>query len=91
MQPLLYSQREVDLAAKEGVNRPQWIRYGRDVLYFKNHYAKSSSDSQANHLTTSFTIDFPHDDDVCYLAYHYPYTYTRLVVSTDSPRLILDT
>ena len=29
-------------------------------------------------MTASFTITFPHDGDICYLAYHYPYTYSRL-------------
>ncbi len=35
---------------------------------------------QLRHQTASFTIVFPHTGDVCYLAYHYPYTYTRLMV-----------
>ncbi|KAK3852938.1 hypothetical protein Pcinc_040492 [Petrolisthes cinctipes] len=30
------------------------------------------------YYTATFTVVFPHDYDVCYLAYHYPYTYTRL-------------
>ncbi|VDP64723.1 unnamed protein product [Schistosoma curassoni] len=31
------------------------------------------------YYTATFTISFPYTGDVCYLAYHYPYTYTRLL------------
>ena len=30
------------------------------------------------HYTASFELEFPYAGDTCYLAYHYPYTYTRL-------------
>ncbi|VDQ14323.1 unnamed protein product, partial [Trichobilharzia regenti] len=32
------------------------------------------------YYTASFVIRFPYAGDVCYLAYHYPYTYTRLLI-----------
>ena len=32
-------------------------------------------------MTVTFSVTFPHDGDICYLAYHYPYTYSRLMVS----------
>ena len=35
-------------------------------------------------MTASFTITFPHDGDICYLAYHYPYTYSRLKANLDN-------
>ena len=36
--------------------------------------------------TTSMTIVFRHDYDVCYLAYHYPYSYSYLLVRAfDTP------
>ncbi|KAF5394856.1 hypothetical protein PHET_09884, partial [Paragonimus heterotremus] len=31
------------------------------------------------YFTATFSIRFPHLGDVCYLAYHYPYSYTRLL------------
>ncbi|KAI3420189.1 Cytosolic carboxypeptidase 1 [Globodera pallida] len=31
-----------------------------------------------NFFTLRFTIQFLHDADVCYIAYHFPYTYSRL-------------
>ncbi|KAA0187412.1 Cytosolic carboxypeptidase 4 [Fasciolopsis buskii] len=37
-----------------------------------------STDGSTYH-TATFHIRFPHTGDVCYLAYHYPYTYTRLL------------
>lgn len=30
--------------------------------------------------TLSFSVVFPHKEDVCYLAYHYPYTYSAMMV-----------
>ena len=88
MQPLLFSEKE----AVER-QRPYWTRAGTDILYYKNRFAKSqphskSSKSKDNErhddsptfMTASFTIEFPHAEDVCYLAYHYPYTYSRLLV-----------
>jgi hypothetical protein len=66
-------------------------RSGSDVLYYKNRFVRRSpicqddneneSDSGgAAYMTASFTIEFPHDNDVCYLAYHFPYTYSKLLV-----------
>nr|CAD2176105.1 unnamed protein product [Meloidogyne enterolobii] len=31
-----------------------------------------------NFSSLRFTLCFPHDEDVCYIAYHFPYTYTKL-------------
>ncbi len=31
--------------------------------------------------TLTFNITFPHKNDTCYIAYHYPYTYSMLKVS----------
>ena len=39
------------------------------------------------YCTASFSINFPHDADVCYLAFHYPYTYTRLRVRCHQAKL----
>ena len=88
MQPLLFSEKE----ALQN-NMPHWIRTGTDILYYKNRFARSqphSKDSKTKDhyreedsntfMTASFTIEFPHEEDVCYLAYHYPYTYSRLLV-----------
>ncbi|KER28567.1 hypothetical protein T265_13549, partial [Opisthorchis viverrini] len=77
MQPLLFSVRE----ALDG--RCYWRRAGKFINYYRNHFVRTThgkrvADGNTYH-TTTFTIQFPHTGDVCYLAYHYPYTYTRLL------------
>ena len=73
MQPVLFSVKE---ALSTG--RPCWRRLGADICYFRNNFSKSSQINGDNFMTASFTINFPHEGDICYLAYHYPYTYSRL-------------
>ncbi|XP_070763219.1 cytosolic carboxypeptidase 4-like [Enoplosus armatus] len=72
MQPVLYSVRE----ALEG--RPHWARTGTEVCYFRNHFCPAWGRRRTNFYTLTFTITFKHSEDVCYLAYHYPYTYSAL-------------
>ncbi|XP_067425438.1 cytosolic carboxypeptidase 1 isoform X2 [Emydura macquarii macquarii] len=76
MQPLMYS-------VQEALNsRPWWTRVGTDICYYKNHFARSSiaagGQKGKSYYTITFTVSFPHKDDVCYFAYHYPYTYSTL-------------
>ncbi|XP_065651661.1 cytosolic carboxypeptidase 1 isoform X4 [Hydra vulgaris] len=70
MQPLLYSMR----LSQRGQG---WIRAGTNICYYKNFYVKDLS-SHKHYHTATFTISFPHAKDTCYLAYHYPYTYSLL-------------
>ncbi|XP_044534030.1 cytosolic carboxypeptidase 1 [Gracilinanus agilis] len=76
MQPLMYSVQEALHA------RPWWIRVGTDICYYKNHFSRSSvaagGQKGKSYYTITFTVTFPHKDDVCYFAYHYPYTYSTL-------------
>ncbi|KAE8633207.1 hypothetical protein XENTR_v10001814 [Xenopus tropicalis] len=76
MQPLMYSVQEA-LAS-----RPWWYRVGMDICYYKNHFSRSSiatgGQKGKSYYTITFTVTFPHRDDVCYFAYHYPYTYSTL-------------
>ncbi|XP_042527014.1 cytosolic carboxypeptidase 1 isoform X2 [Dipodomys spectabilis] len=76
MQPLMYSVREALNA------RPWWMRVGSDICYYKNHFSRSSvaagGQKGKSYYTMTFTVTFPHKDDVCYFAYHYPYTYSTL-------------
>nr|XP_055048746.1 cytosolic carboxypeptidase 4 isoform X1 [Misgurnus anguillicaudatus] len=71
MQPVLYSVRE----ALDG--RPHWVRSGSEICYYRNHFCPKGR-HRSHFYTLTFTVTFPHDDDVCYLAYHYPYTYSTL-------------
>ena len=77
MQPVMFSVKE----AMAG--RPYWKRIGSDICYYKNNFSKSvaACDDEPNFMTASFTVTFPHDGDICYFAYHYPYTYSKLLVS----------
>ncbi|XP_058502222.1 cytosolic carboxypeptidase 4 isoform X1 [Solea solea] len=72
MQPVLYSVRE----ALEG--NPHWVRTGTEICYYRNHYCPAQDGSRATFYTLTFTVTFKHNEDVCYLAYHYPYTYSAL-------------
>lgn len=58
----------------------------QDVCFHlcRNHFARSSlaagGQKGKSYYTLTFSINFGHKDDVCYLAYHYPYTYSTLKV-----------
>ncbi|XP_032434707.1 cytosolic carboxypeptidase 1 isoform X1 [Xiphophorus hellerii] len=76
MQPLMYSVQE----AISG--KPHWVRTGTDICYYKNHFARSSvatgGQKGKSYYTLTFSVNFIHKEDVCYFAYHYPYTYSTL-------------
>nr|CAD7268716.1 unnamed protein product [Timema shepardi] len=78
MKPLLYSVREATLG------QTGWVRTGRDICYYRNSYQNLGSKGRS-YFTTTFTVEFPHAYDVCYIAYHYPYTYSQLLVSVGGP------
>ncbi|XP_073321930.1 cytosolic carboxypeptidase 1 [Pagrus major] len=76
MQALMYSVQE----AISG--RPRWVRTGADICYYKNHFARSSiaagGQKGKSYYSMTFSTTFSHKDDVCYFAYHYPYTFSTL-------------
>ena len=73
MKPILFSVIEAQLG------RSGWVRTGVDICYYRNCYQRPGKGK--NYLTTSFTMTFPHSYDVCYIAYHFPYTYSQLMVN----------
>ncbi|XP_032751000.1 cytosolic carboxypeptidase 4 [Rattus rattus] len=77
MQPTLYSVKEALLG------RHAWIRTGSEICYYKNHYLQNAAAmdgaSGKRYYTLTFAVTFPHNEDACYLAYHYPYTYSTLM------------
>ncbi|XP_018377160.1 PREDICTED: cytosolic carboxypeptidase 1-like isoform X2 [Trachymyrmex cornetzi] len=73
MKPILFSVTEAECG------RPGWVRTGVDICYYRNCYQRSIKGK--TYFTTSFTVTFPHAYDVCYLAYHFPYTYSRLMTN----------
>ena len=55
-------------------NNAGWYRSGRDISYFANNISRNNS----TFYSLTFTFDFPHDSDIVYFAYCYPYTYSEL-------------
>ncbi|XP_062855346.1 cytosolic carboxypeptidase 1 isoform X2 [Trichomycterus rosablanca] len=76
MQVIMYS------VQKAISGSPCWVRTGSDICYYKNHFSRSSiaagGQKGKSYYTLTFTVTFHHKDDVCYFAYHYPYTYSTL-------------
>ncbi|XP_013793241.1 cytosolic carboxypeptidase 1-like isoform X2 [Limulus polyphemus] len=76
MCPVLFSVKESMLG------RGKWVRTGSNIAYYRNHYIRKGTISSIlrgkPYYTLSFTVSFAHAGDVCYLAYHYPYTYSLL-------------
>ncbi|KAM9302117.1 cytosolic carboxypeptidase 2 [Gastrophryne carolinensis] len=68
MKPLLYSEQD---AAVRGEG---WKREGKDIKYCRNPHSQGGRSLYL--LTWSF--EFPHDNDTCYLAHCFPYTYSDL-------------
>jgi len=70
--------------AEAVAGRPYWLRVGSKICYYKNHFMRSAETTGGvkgkSYYTTTFSVTFPHENDVCYLAYHFPYTYTMLQV-----------
>ncbi|CAG5128813.1 unnamed protein product [Candidula unifasciata] len=76
MQPLMMSVTE----AAQG--NAFWQRVGSDICYYKNHFIRNTSTTGGvqgkTYFTATFSVTFPHSADVCYISYHYPYSYTAL-------------
>ncbi|XP_013861062.1 cytosolic carboxypeptidase 2 [Austrofundulus limnaeus] len=73
MRPLLYSER----AAEE--NSVGWQRTGSKIKYYQNSCRNTKENDESATLSSlTWTLQFPHDSDTCYLAHCYPYTYSHL-------------
>ncbi|KAG8431546.1 hypothetical protein GDO86_018315, partial [Hymenochirus boettgeri] len=68
MKPLLYSQQD---ALLKGIG---WRRDGKDIKYYKG----SGPQDERSIYCLTWTVEFPHDDDTCYFAHCYPYTFSDL-------------
>ncbi|XP_038621151.1 cytosolic carboxypeptidase 2 [Tachyglossus aculeatus] len=68
LKPLMYSQ----LDAQTG--QVGWRREGGDIKYYKS----SQGAGQRPLYCLTWTVQFPHDNDTCFFAHFYPYTYTDL-------------
>nr|XP_021189773.1 cytosolic carboxypeptidase 1 isoform X11 [Helicoverpa armigera] len=74
MKPVMYSVKEAVMG------RPGWVRAGSDICYYRNsyHYANQKNHNKC-YLTVTFNIEFPHTNDVVYIAYHFPFTYSMMM------------
>ncbi|XP_063800625.1 cytosolic carboxypeptidase 2 isoform X2 [Pseudophryne corroboree] len=68
MKPLMYSEHDASLRG-EG-----WKREGKDIKYYRS----SRSQEGGTLYCLTWTFEFPHDNDTCYFAHCYPYTYSDL-------------
>ncbi|XP_035218930.1 cytosolic carboxypeptidase 1-like, partial [Stegodyphus dumicola] len=76
MCPVMFSVRN-HVEKKQG-----WMRVGSNICYFRNHFTQGPSINSIfrnkPYYTLTFTVTFQHSNDVCYFAYHYPYTFSTL-------------
>ncbi|XP_075008384.1 cytosolic carboxypeptidase 3 isoform X2 [Calonectris borealis] len=68
LRPLLYSEAD---AKKRKVG---WRRTGNEIKYYKNNAGQGG----LQYFSLTWTFQFPHDQDTCYFAHCYPYTYSNL-------------
>ncbi|CAG5056032.1 unnamed protein product [Parnassius apollo] len=71
MRPLLYSTKDAQL------HSIGWRRCGDNIAYYKND-STCEEEEQFPSYTLTFNIEFPHTDDIVYIAHCYPYTYSDL-------------
>merc|ERR1719162_1453987 len=77
MKPLLYSEQ----LAEEGVG---WHHVGHDILYYRNYVTRAPGCDPTKFMTLTFSCTFEKDNDTCYLAQGYPYTYTQMLRYLDT-------
>lgn len=79
MQPVMYSVRDA-LAGQPG-----WVRAGESVCYYRNLYTTGDccevddcTRRKRDFYSIRFNVTFQNKGDVCYFAYHFPYTLSYL-------------
>ncbi|KAK6034584.1 zinc carboxypeptidase [Cooperia oncophora] len=79
MQPVMYSVRD----ALNG--RGAWVRAGDSVCYYRNLYTvdddgemEESRTRKRGFYSIRFNVTFRNKGDICYFAYHFPYTFSFL-------------
>ncbi|XP_063726567.1 cytosolic carboxypeptidase 1-like isoform X3 [Symsagittifera roscoffensis] len=82
MQPLTYSVQDM---LDTGIGR--WQRSGFSIGYYKNQFIRNASvtggKKGCTYYTLTFSLQFQHSDDIVYIAYHYPFSYTMMQVHLD--------
>ncbi|XP_067943240.1 cytosolic carboxypeptidase 2-like isoform X2 [Watersipora subatra] len=85
MRPLLYSERNAE------ENAVGWVRHGHHITYGRNlqHTVCPLLSRELPYYELEWQMEFPFENDTCYLAHCYPYTYSDL--KEDLDHLITDT
>ncbi|VDI71364.1 Hypothetical predicted protein [Mytilus galloprovincialis] len=80
MRPLQYSEKEAKLLGRG------WMRAGHHISYSRNvmHLHCPLLTRGIAYYMLEWQMDFPHEEDACYLAHCYPYTFTDLKEDLDS-------
>lgn len=68
MKPLIYSMKH---------EKKEWRRSGEDICYYANDI-KRGKNKHSDYYSAVFTITFEYEMDCVYVAYCYPYTYSKL-------------
>lgn len=61
-------------------NSPKFMIYNQESV-------SAFLENSRNYFTATFSLQFQHRGDVCYIAYHYPYTHSRLLADLTSWQL----
>ena len=72
MQPVFYSERE----ARE--RKLGWHRAGHNIKYFKTSIKRQDKKQESFCYGVTWSHTFNHNEDTCYFAHSYPYTYSDL-------------
>ncbi|XP_077989987.1 uncharacterized protein LOC144444443 isoform X3 [Glandiceps talaboti] len=80
MRPLVYSEKG---AVENGTG---WIRTGHHISYSRNYNLTKNPllHPEMVYYVLEWQMEFPHDNDTCYFAHCYPYTFTDLKEHIDS-------
>jgi hypothetical protein len=62
-----------------------WASVGEAISYGKSFITRESSNQidSRNYYCLSFEISFENEEDLVYIAYNYPYTYSKMIAFTD--------
>ncbi|XP_072030712.1 uncharacterized protein [Amphiura filiformis] len=74
MRPLMYSEKEAE------VSSASWMRSGHHISYTRNYGFNRNSllHPEMIYYVLEWQMEFTHENDTCYLAHCYPYTFTDL-------------
>ncbi|XP_041479519.1 uncharacterized protein LOC121427202 isoform X9 [Lytechinus variegatus] len=79
MRPLMYSEKEAESSGQGWVRAGHHISYSRSYGFNKNGLLHP----EITYYVLEWQMEFKHEDDTCYLAHCYPFTFTDLCQHLD--------